>query len=103
MEPKTFFRTPKFLSVKIFLISLSATLTLWIWGMISTQDLINKAIANINPTPDKTTSEIQVTPTPSLRKVQLPGMPTPVPSTNNYSQPARPKSLPLTNTGSSRP
>lgn len=103
MEPKSFFKPPKFINIKVLLISLSAALTLWIWGVISTQDLINKTIANFGSTPENTIQVVQTSATPELRKVQLPASPTPAPSTSNPALPKQPRSVPLTNTGSSRP
>jgi hypothetical protein len=102
MEPKSIFKTPKFLSIKIFIVSISAALTLWIWGVISAKDMINQAV-NAASGANATATQAQPTNTTTLRKVQLSGTPTPVPAVNATRQTANSKSLPLTNTGSSRP
>jgi hypothetical protein len=104
MESKLIIKAPKFLKLKVFLISLSAALTLWLWGLISTQDLINNAVTNYSPSLGTAVPQSQPSDITVLKKVELPGTPTPVPSSSNYSpQITKPKSLPLTRTGSSRP
>ena len=109
MENKPIINKPKFLSIKLFLFSFSVASILWIWGLISAQDLINTSIQNYNASlgqgtvsaaPSTLTGPAAST---SLRKVQLPATPTPGPALPVINQPARQRSAPLTNTGSSRP
>lgn len=100
MNNKPFFNKPKYMSIKLFIFSLTTAMVLWIWGMLSTRDLINNAVHQVsslpgpsvvitNPVSDATqTSTV-------LRKVQAP---TPLPAIT-----ANTNRLPLTNTGSSRP
>jgi hypothetical protein len=111
MENKPIINKPKFLSIKLFLFSFSIASILWIWGLISAQDLINTSIQNYNATLGQgTVSTAPSTLTgpaasASLRKVQLPATPTPKPLLRApaVNQPASQPSAPITNTSSSRP
>jgi len=106
MNNKPFFNKPKYMSIKLFIFSLTLSMTLWIWGVFSTRDLINNAMNQASSLPDPsvaTTNPIGSTTQPStpLRKVQVP---TPIPATINApSTTTNTNRLPLTNTGSSRP
>jgi hypothetical protein len=100
MDNKPFFNKPKYMSIKLFVFSLTIAMVLWIWGILSTRDLINNAINNASSLPDPSvviTNPVNnaTQPSTALRKVQAP---TPVPATTANSN-----RLPLTNTGSSRP
>jgi hypothetical protein len=100
MDNKPFFNKPKYMSIKLFIFSLSVAMILWMWGMLSTRDLINNAINQTSPLPDPSTvitnpAGNAAQPSTTLRKVQAP---TPVPAVTTNS-----RRLPLTNTGSSRP
>ena len=100
MDNKSFFKKPKYMSLKLFIFSLTTAMVLWIWGMLSTRDLINNAVNQVGSLPDPsvafTKPVINATqPSTALRKVQVP---TQVPVTTSNSN-----RLPLTNTGSSRP
>ncbi len=100
MDNKPFFKKPKYMSIKLFIFSLSVALVLWMWGILSTRDLINNAINQSSPLPDPAAvitnpASNAVQTSTSLRKVQAP---TPVPAITTNS-----RSLPLTNTSSSRP
>ncbi len=100
MNNQPFFNKPKYMSFKLFIFSLSVVLVLWVWGILSTRDLINNAINQSSPLAAPAVvitnpASNAVQPLTSLRKVQAP---TPVPAITTNS-----RSLPLTNTGSSRP
>ena len=109
MENKPIITKPKFLSIKLFLFSFSIASILWIWGLISAQDLINTSIQNYNASLNQGTNTSAPSTlagpaaSTSLRKVQLPATPTPQPALPVINQPARQPSAPLTSTGSSRP
>jgi hypothetical protein len=112
MENKPIINKPKFLSIKLFLFSFSIASILWIWGLISAQDLLKTSIQNYNASlgqgaiiaaPSSVASTSVPAVSTSLRKVQLPATPTPKPALPVYKQPARQPSAPITNTGSSRP
>jgi len=88
------------MSIKLFIISLTTAMVLWIWGMLSTRDLINNAVnqANSLPGPSVVISNpdsAATQPATTLRKVLAPTS-APANTTNTNR-------LPLTNTGSSRP
>ena len=106
MNNKPFLNKPKYMSIKLFIISLTMSMILWIWGIFSTRELINNAANQASSLPDPSvviTNPVSGTaqPATALRKVQLP---TPAPVTNNApSTTANTNRLPLTNTGSSRP
>ena len=100
MDNKSFLNKPKYMSIKLFIFSLTTAMVLWIWGILSTRDLINNAVRQVsslpgpsvvitNPVSDATQLST------ALRKVQAP---TPLPAIT-----ANTNRLPLTNTGSSRP
>jgi hypothetical protein len=114
MENKPIITKPKFLSIKLFLFSFSIASILWIWGLISAQDLMNTSIQNYNASlnqgansaaPSTVAAPSVPAASTSLRKVQLPATPTPKPALSApvVNQPARQPSAPVTNTGSSRP
>jgi hypothetical protein len=114
MENKPIIKKPKFLSIKLFLFSFSIASILWIWGLISAQDLIKTSIQNYNASLGQgaVSTEPSTVAAPSvpaasaiLRKVQLPATPTPKPALSApvVNRPARQPSAPVTNTGSSRP
>jgi carbon starvation protein CstA len=100
-------------SIKIFIFSFALAAILWVWGLLSTRDLITNAMNMYRslPTPIATNS-ISMNPIQSpsldtttlLRKVHLPDTTTIDPgsaSLNSNSNP-QPKLPPITNTGSSR-
>ena len=100
MDNKPFFNKPKYMSINLFIFSLSLAMILWMWGMLSTRDLIKNAINQASSLPDPSaviTNPVSdaAQPSTTLRKVQTP---TPVPAITTNSN-----RLPLTNTGSSRP
>ena len=106
MNNQPVFNKPKYMSIKLFILSLSVSMTLWIWGIFSTRELINTAINQASSLPDPSvviTNPVSSVAQPStaLRKVQVP---TPAPLANNTSPTTvNTNRLPLTNTGSSRP
>jgi hypothetical protein len=100
MNNKPFLNKPKYMSIKLFIFSLTTAMVLWIWGMLSTRDLINNAVnqASALPGPSVVINgpvNAATQPATTLRKVQVPTS-VPVTTTNTNR-------LPLTNTGSSRP
>jgi hypothetical protein len=100
MNNKPILNKPKYMSIKIFIFSLTLSMILWLWGIFSTRDLINNAMNQASPLPNPSvaiTNPVSNTTQPSaaLRKVQVP---TPVPVTTVNTN-----RLPMTNTGSSRP
>ena len=114
MENKPIINKPKFLSIKLFLFSFSIASILWIWGLISAQDLIKTSIQNYNASlgqgavstsPSTVAGSSVPAASASLRKVQLPATPTPKPVLRApaANQPASQPSAPITNTSSSRP
>jgi hypothetical protein len=114
MENKPIITKPKFLSIKLFLFSFSVASILWIWGLISAQDLIKISIQNYNASlgqgtvstaPSTVAGASLPTASASLRKVQLSNTPTPKPVLRApaVNQPPSQPSAPITNTGSSRP
>jgi len=106
MNNKPVFNKPKYMSIKVFIFSLTLSMVLWIWGVFSTGDLIKNAMNQASPLPNPVvaiTNPVSNTTQPSLalRKVQVP---TTVPV--NIHAPAttgNTNRLPVTNTGSSRP
>jgi hypothetical protein len=100
MDNKSFFKKPKYMSIKLFIFSLTTAMVLWIWGLLSTRDLINNAVNQANLLPNPSVALVKpasttTQPSTALRKVTVP---TQVPVTTSNSN-----RLPLTNTGSSRP
>jgi cytoskeletal protein RodZ len=114
MDNKPIINKPKFLSIKLFLFSFSIASVLWIWGLISAQELIKTTVQNYNASlgqsaataaPSNVAAPSVPMASTSLKKVQLPATPTPKPALRApaANQPASQPSAPITNTGSSRP